>query len=402
MTEQSMTVGEMLKMMRDPLGAPFFPPALQALLVATWVLHIFFVTLALGASLFSIYAFWQRSSERARQLGRLAARLTPNALGLGIVTGIAPLLFVQTIYDPLWYTANSLTGFWSVSFIFVVIGGYSLAYFFYLKGSQDRRLLFTAVASFALLLFAGWIMHVLHGVSIRPERWMAWYMPDGVIDTRGVTFHTWNIPRLVFLLPLQAGLSLAVVLLFSAWYLRRRGDDPAFLDWTAELGRRLGVTVSPVYALAGLGWALTEGPEFGVTVVALPLALLGVALTSYFVWLKGRRHGPQAVLVWLAGLLVVAIVREVIRVASLARFGYTISDYPYHIDWGSVIVFGVTTVVGLAIITYLALVIYQAYAGHDGQISPRVEKLGRIATAMLGAWFGFFLLVGLYTLIALN
>ncbi len=402
MTEQGLTIGDMLKMMRDPLGAPFFPPALQALLVATWVLHIFFVTLALGASLFSIYAFWQQRDERARQLGRLSARLTPNALGLGIVTGIAPLLFVQTIYDPLWYTANALTGFWSVSFIFVVMGGYSLAYFFYLKGSQDRRLLFTAVISFVLLFFAGWIMHVLHGVSIRPEGWMTWYMPDGVIDTRGVTFHAYNIPRLLFLLPLQAGLSLAVVLQFSAWYLRRRGDEPAFLDWVAELGRRLGVIVSPLYALAGLGWALTEGPEFGVTLVALPLVALGAGLSGYFLWLKGKQHGPQAVLIWLAGLLVVAIVREVIRVASLARFGYSVANYPYTIDWGSVIVFAVTTVVGLAIITYLALVIYQAYATREGHISPRVERLGKVAVGMLGAWFGFFLLVGLYTLIVLN
>ncbi len=401
--DSSMTVGEMLKMMRDPLGAPFFPPVFQVLLVVTWVLHIFFVTLALGTSAFSIYAFWRRPDERVLQLGRLAARLTPNALGLGIVTGIAPLLFVQTIYDPLWYASNALTGFWSVAFIFVVAGGYSLAYFFYLKGSQDRRLVFTAVASFILLFFAGWIMHVLHGVSIRPEHWREWYAPGGVIDTRGVIFHAYNIPRLVFLLPLQAGLSLAVVLQFSAWYLRQRGDAPAFLNWVAELGRKLAVVVSPLYALAGLAWALTEGPEFGVAWVAAPLTALGIALMGYFIWLRNQpQRGPLSVLIWLLGLLVVAVVREALRAASLARFGYTIANYPYHLDWGSVIVFAVTTVVGVAIITYLALVIYQSQASRDGQVSLRVERLGRIATGMLGAWFGFFLLVGLYTLLVLR
>ena len=401
--DSGMTVGEMLEMMRDPLGAPFFPPVFQVLLVVTWVFHIFFVTLALGTSAFSIYAFWRRPDERVLQLGRLAARLTPNALGLGIVTGIAPLLFVQTIYDPLWYASNALTGFWSVAFIFVVAGGYSLAYFFYLKGSQDRRLVFTAVASFILLFFAGWIMHVLHGVSIRPEHWREWYAPGGVIDTRGVVFHAYNLPRLVFLLPLQAGLSLAVVLQFSAWYLRQRGDAPAFLNWVAELGRKLAVVVSPLYALVGLAWALTEGPEFGVAWVAAPLTALGIALMGYFIWLRNQpQRGPLSVLIWLLGLLVVAIVREALRAASLARFGYTIANYPYHLDWGSVIVFAVTTVVGVAIITYLALVIYQSQASPDGQVSLRVERLGRIATGMLGAWFGFFLLVGLYTLLVLR
>jgi len=94
----------MLEMMRDPLGAPFFPVVFQALLVVTWVLHIHFVTGAIGSSTFSIYAFWRKDPNLLR-LGRITARLTPNMVGLGIVTGIAPLLFVQTIYDPLWYAA---------------------------------------------------------------------------------------------------------------------------------------------------------------------------------------------------------------------------------------------------------------------------------------------------------
>ncbi len=105
-----MDIGDMLEQMRDPLGAPFYPPALQVLLVVTWVLHIFFVTLALRASACSITCFLHPTDHRLR-LARVAARLPPNAVGLGIVTGIAPLLFVQTIYDPIWYASNTLTGF---------------------------------------------------------------------------------------------------------------------------------------------------------------------------------------------------------------------------------------------------------------------------------------------------
>ncbi len=395
-----MTVGEMLQMMRDPLGAPFYPPALQVLLVVTWVLHIFFVTAALGASALSIFAMTARKGEaRWMTLGRLAARLTPNMVGLGIVTGIAPLLFVQTIYDPLWYAANTLTGFWSVLFIFVVMGGYSLAYVFYLKGSKDGRLVFTAVLSFILLFFAGWTMHVLHSVSIRPEQWLQWYMPDGTIDTRGVTFHAYNIPRLVFLLPLQAALSMAVVVMFASWYLRKRGDDVTFLDWLGELGRRVALVVSPLYGVMGLAWALTEGPEFGVTaVIAAPIVALSVLLTAYFWRLKQpAAKAPLSLAIWLASVLGVAIIREVIRVASLARYGYSVANYPYRFDWGSILVFGGTTIVGVMVILYLSLVLYQANASKDGQVSARVERLGKVATGMLGAWFGFFLLVGLYS-----
>jgi len=33
----------------------------------------------------------------------------------------------------------------------------------------------------------------------------------------------------------------------------------------------------------------------------------------------------------------------------------------------------------------------------DGSMSLRVERFGSIATGMQGAWFAFFILVGLYT-----
>lgn len=394
-----MDIGDMLERMRDPLGAPFYPPALQVLLVVTWVFHIFFVTLALGSSAYSILGF-MRPSEHCLRLARVAARLTPNAVGLGIVTGIAPLLFVQTIYDPIWYASNTLSGFWSVSFIFVVMGGYSLAYLFYLKGSADGKLLWSAVASFILLFFAGWVMHVLASVSIRPERWMEWYAPGGVIDTRGVVFHSWNIPRLAFLLPLQAGLSLAVVLTLFAWYFRQIEEDAPFMTWVADRGRWLGLAVSPLYALAGLLWAATEGAEFGIGMpVGIALAAVGLALTGYFFFLKQpMQHAPRTLLVWIIALVVVGIVREGIRAVSLARFGYSVSNYPYIMDWGSILVFGVTTLVGVAVVTYLALVLYQSGGTtRNSEVSPRVERFGSIATGMLGAWFAFFILVGLYT-----
>ncbi len=400
-----MEIQDMLKMMRDPLGAPFFPVVFQVLLVVTWVLHIHFVTSAIGSSAYSIFAFLNKEADHLR-LGRIAARLTPNMVGLGIVTGIAPLLFVQVIYDPLWYAANTLTGFWSVTFIFVVMGGYSLAYLFYLKGSKDGRLLWSAVLSLCLLCFAGWVMHALHAVSIRPEQWTYWYAPGGVIDTRGVIFHAYDIPRLFFLLPLQAGLGFAITLLFVAWYLRQRADaDPVFLEWTANLGCRIGKTVSLLYGVAGLFWASAEGPEFGLTAFIAVLTFgLSAGLYLFFKSVDKQpiQAGAKAIGVWFAALLLVAIAREVIRTISLGRFDYSVANYPYIIDWGSVLMFGVTSIAGVSVVAYLVMVIYQAGLSADGTVSAKTERFGRIATGLLGAWFGFFLLVGLYTALFLQ
>lgn len=394
-----MEIGEMLKMMRDPIGAPIAPPIVQGLLVVTFVLHIFFVTLALGASGISIYGFWRRSGHWP-ELARIAARITPNAVGLGIVTGIAPLLFVQVIYDPMWYAANSLTGFWSVAFIFVMMGGYGLAYLYYLKGSKEGRLLWSAVLSFGLLFFAGWIMHVLATVSIYPENWQTWYAPAGVADTSGLKFHAYNLPRLTFLLPIQALLSLATVLMLFAWYFSRREDaSKAFLDWTANLGRRIALWVVPFYWLAGMGWAMTQGRQFGIHgPMEIWFTVLAIAL---FLFYRGLRNpvaqAPQALLVWLAALLNAGIIREVVRTVSLGRFDYRVADYPWQFDWGAVVIFAGTTVVGITVLAFLIGVLYASGQKSQGvQVSPALERLGSVSIGMLGAWFGFFLLMGVY------
>lgn len=400
-----MELGEMLRMMRDPVGSPIPPSLVQLLLVVTFVLHIFFVTLALGASGLSFYGFWRKVGHWPT-LARIAARITPNAVGLGIVTGIAPLLFVQVIYDPLWYTANALTGFWSVAFIFVMMAGYGLAYLFYLKGSKEGRLLWAAGLSFLLLLFAGWIMHVLATVSIYPEKWQAWYAPGGVADTSGLKFHAHNLSRLTFLLPIQALLSLATVLMLFAWYFRRREDaDKDFLDWVAKLGRQMALWTVPFYWLFGMGWAVTQGRQFDLHgSMEIWFTVLALALFLFYRSLKDpARQAPQALLVWLAALLNVGIIRELVRAASLERFGYRAWDYPWQLDWGSVVIFAGTTVVGVTVLAFLVGVLYASGQRSQGvEVSPALERLGSVAVGMLGGWFGFFLLLGLYSSVFLK
>ncbi|WP_199489929.1 hypothetical protein [Meiothermus sp. QL-1] len=375
------------------------------LLVATFVLHIFFVTLALGTSGLSLFGFWWKKGNWPT-LARLAARVTPNAVGLGIVTGIAPLLFIQVIYDPAWYTANTLTGFWSVAFIFVVMGGYSLAYLFYLKGSPEGRLLWAAAFSLALLFFAGWIMHVLASVSIYPEKWLQWYAPGGAVDTRGMHFHAYNLPRLTLLLPIQALLSLATVLMLLAWYFRKREDfDRSFLDWVASLGRRIALWVVPLFWLAGMGWAATQGRYFDLHgPMEIWFTLLALGLFLFYRSLRNPAlQAPQALGVWLVALLNVGIMRELVRAASLERFGYRVAEYPWQLDWGGVTIFVLTTLVGVTVLAFLVGVLYASGSKKEGvEVSPALERLGSVAVGMLGAWFGFFLLLGVYTVIFLR
>lgn len=392
---------EILQMMRDPIGAPLHPVLVQVLLLLTWALHIIFATLAVGSAGLTLYAFLLRKGNAYwEQLGKLAARLVPNSIGLAIVTGIAPLLFVQTIYDPLWYASSSINGTWTVFFIFIMMGAYSLGYFFYLKGSpHGGRYIWSAIASFLLLTLAGWIMHVLSATSIRPEYWRQWYVPNGVVDTRGIVFHAWNMPRFLFLLPMQAMISLGVALIFVATVLSKRGEaEPDYVKWLGELGRRFGFYTGPMYALVGVLWGATEGRYFGVGwIVALSTLALGALVTLYF-WRMQQPHqqGLKPFGVWLAVLSAVAVLREVIRASSAARFGYHVAEYPYRWDWGAIIAFIGTTLVGVVVIAFLIRTLYEASKSKEGELSPATIKLGDVAVPLLAAWFAFFLGLGLY------
>lgn len=174
------------------------------------------------------------------------------------------------------------------------------------------------------------------------------------------------------------------------------------MQWVADQGRRLGLAVSPLYTLAGLLWGATEGVYFGVGLqTGFVLTALGLGLTAYFALLKKPSdRAPVTLLVWSVSLLLVAIMREVIRVASLERFGYRVADYPYILDWGSILIFAVTTIAGVSVVTYMVLVLYQsggAKGDVENAVSPKVERFGSIATGMLGGWFAFFIVLGLYS-----
>ncbi|MEZ5236152.1 MAG: hypothetical protein R2749_26180 [Acidimicrobiales bacterium] len=66
------------------------------------------------------------------------------------------------------------------------------------------------------------------------------------------------------------------------------------------------------------------------------------------------------------------------------------------VDWGSVLLFAVTTVAGGGRRVLRHGAVPSRPRADGGPISRSVERLGRISFAMLGAWFAFFLLLGGY------
>ena len=287
-------------------------------------------------------------------------------LSVAVVLGVAPLLFVQVIYDPLWYSANLLSAWWAMLFLLCVTCGFLAAYGLYLWSDKRPLLsLKSGVISCVTVLAAGGIMHMLNMESLHPELWSAWFSGSGELATSGWGFNAFNLGRFGhFVMP--ALVNVGVFMMLYAWYFSPRADsDRDYLQWVAGLGG--GVVRFGLIAQMAFGfWWLFELPDalrslynpafhFGATIAVLAIA--GMFWASF----DPIRRAPIAALISVVTILSMGITREALRMAYLGQFDHTIYDYPLRIDWGSTVLF----VGGLVVLAYPLLVAYKAGCGEQ-------------------------------------
>jgi hypothetical protein len=155
---------EMLYALRDVAGVPSHPVTFLILGVLTFALHILAVQVMLGASGLVIWGALSKDAYK-RQLAAAMLGVAKVAVSVAVVLGVAPLLFVQVIYDPFWYTSNVLSAWWVIGFIVILTVGYLLMYVFYAKNhhlaEEETLCSGSMILSLVLMLVVGFIMHVL-------------------------------------------------------------------------------------------------------------------------------------------------------------------------------------------------------------------------------------------------
>ncbi|WP_246100542.1 hypothetical protein [Tepidimonas alkaliphilus] len=320
-------------------------------------------------------------------------------VSLLIVLGVAPLLFTQVIYDPQWYVSNVLSGAWVIAFIATLIVGYCAWFVFYYANREGarRHVVMWAWLALALFVLDGLIMHALAYQALRPQDWVSWYAPGGIVDTSGSRLHAIDWPRFVFMISLSLP-AVGVFLLAYAQYVGARSDRTSEeREWVARLGRRLAVAGWGLSALTWLIWQWSQpellrghpvGWALGASLVAMGLWL--------WRWAPGRAGwGPLAAGV--AVLLLLAVWREVVRVALLGQHGYSILDYPVHPDEPSTWLF-FSTLLGIGGLVggfYLTLLYRAGRTVGLYRAEPVVARLGTAAVAVLVLWIAVFFLYGI-------
>jgi hypothetical protein len=381
----------MLKSLQDPMGLPFYPWLFQALLVLTFTLHIMMVNNALGGISFAIYGFFKKKDDRWRGLSVSLAKVSTVSLSLAILFGVAPLLFVQTLYDPFWYASNSLLAFWVIAFILILILGYSLLYIFYICANKVRGggLLCVGIISLFCILLSGAIMHILAYTALQPDKWLNWLTHKGAIDHSGLIPHTFSIPRFLhYIFP--SFTQIGLFLMLYAWYFKNR-KEPDYIEWLGKLGAKIALIFLVLQVVIGFIWliVLPVGFRFHTNVFIIISVLLTLDLLFHLV--KGLKAPlknalPTAVMSFLT-ILTMVIAREALRMKYTAQYGYSIHSYRVNLDWGSTALFLITFVLGASVTLYLVVSAWQTGKTAGIYTANKGMKIwGNLSLLLLVGW----------------
>ncbi|MBD3794831.1 MAG: hypothetical protein IE881_02620 [Epsilonproteobacteria bacterium] len=377
--------------MRDSAGIPFYPVVFQGLYVLTWALHAAFVLLALGSMGLSIYGSTKQKTDSHWKL------LTPHLIMTGkisvsvlIVLGVAPLLFTQVIYDSGWYVTNTLSGAWVFIFIYALVLGYSMFYWYQSankKGSSSNTLI--GIVSFAILVFCGVLMHNFAVESISPTKWMEWYAPNGVVDNSGWNFHI-DIVRLAFMVSLMIPVTGIFMQNYSDFLRTRKDFTAKYLDFVKNLGTKMAVVGLLISAVLFVLWMLQVGLLFN------PLSLVTiVAVVVLLMMAKANKNSYMTTVVLVIVALLISGVRELIRYNIMSKVGYDVYSYPMNLEWETIIMFLSTFVVlGFTGVAFILTMAWKIGKNDTGKVYVASENSGMSKLANISLWvFSLWLVV---------
>lgn len=307
-----------------PLGLPAATSGYSALYIVTLVLHVVFMNYVLAGSAYLAFASLfpgRRSVPRSHTPTALVLRdWMPFALSAAITAGVAPLLFIQILYQRPFYTANLLLFHRWMAILPALIVGFYLLYLLksrWVAGWPTAPRVLVGVGAFLCFAFTGisWVEN--HLLSLHEATWPDFYA-SGAIHYRNIQL----IPR--FLLWLFG--SFPTMCLLVAWQLRhlQHSGQPLPGNEVRRVARLalIGLALAAGCAIWYYAWMDPTGRDGVAGPAAAPylaLAAIGMALQA-MAWIGLLRSGTFARMwLWLAfagllgSLIGTSVVREVMR-----------------------------------------------------------------------------------------
>jgi hypothetical protein len=341
-----------------PLPAPAW--LFQVLLLVTFFVHILFLNVTLGGTVIGAVHAWLGRGQDApgRRLGRLLAGVLPASVSFIVTTGVAPLLFIQLMYGPLFYASTVLVGWiWLAILPAIVVGYYAVYLYKFEVGSRGGHPAWLAVAGLCFVAVAA-VQVLVNVLQLTPPRWAAVAAAIGTA-VQDPTL----LPRYLHFLfgsLAVAGLFLAVVAVERA----HRTPDP-FFTWLARRGIVWAVAATALQMADGF-WFLFALPKDIVLALvggqAMPTVHLAVGMMLGFLALillaglsepeRKRNLVRFTAVAMLAAVLAMVGLRDIVRGLYLGPLG-RVRELPTQTQTDLTLLFLVVFVLGLATVGWM-------------------------------------------------
>jgi hypothetical protein len=335
----------------DAAGLPGPPWLFEFFLVFTFFLHLVFMNLTLGGTLMAFIANLRGGGRPGHPDEVLASSLmavNTYAISLAITTGVAPLLFVQVLYQQFFYAGTILLGWIWFAMLVLLMLGYYAAYLH--KAFRGPWLAVSALTFLGIAM----IQVAVHLVHAQPGKWTEF------------DASAWSVlgdptywPRLLHFV--LAAVTFAA--LVAAWWAVRRaraGDrvelntNIARTAWRWALWATVLQVVDGFVLLAVLPKPVLLGVMRGGLATLVPLTLsilLAIGLLVMLARSASPVEQPGLVSGTLATLIltvaIMAVTRHQVRVLYLEEFTSKFSPTVVS-QWGNFLLFTFLLVVGLA------------------------------------------------------
>ncbi len=342
-----------------------------ALYGGTLVVHVVFMNYVLGGTAFlaaaSVLRFWRRSEMAPDPIVEKARDWMPFALGAAITAGVAPLLFLQILYDKPFYTANLLLLHRWMSIVPVLILAFYLLYVLKSKPFERRWMPLVAVGSFLCIAWTGLAWTENHELSLEKENWPAFY------ESRFMWFRE---PRVWIRFSIWLSGSLPIFAMLIAWqlYARGRHGEPFVprsrqrLERMARAGLLISLATAAVYAsrLDAVTRGAIESPLGWTAMLGAAIGMLGQGAGWSRIRADDTRSGGWMCVVTGAALVTAvatSVLREMIRVAALEPLAVT--QHGHAAGVGGFWVFVFALLLNAALIAWCVRIGLRATRGAD-------------------------------------
>ncbi|MBD9355166.1 c-type cytochrome [Methylomonas albis] len=311
-----------------PLPLPAGEGLLEFLLIVSFIVHIVFVHLMLGGSIFSLICQIKglKTPDFEKVAYAIMRTITVNK-SLAVVMGVAPLLLINTLYAPQFYASSALIGDAWMSVVPLVTIAFLIAYAhkFWWNHFVNIRELHIGIALMETLLFLTIPLIFMTNVNLMlfPERWP---------DVKGF-FSAMLLPNVIQRYLHFVTASVLFGALFLVWLVGRRG----FVDEVALSAQRIAEVRRFFYVFA-FGAVIVQILTGLIVLVSLPangmsweivlLLLLGggIALPAIgWMWQdlqdqegSGFKYFNRVVLMFVGSVVIMGMARHEYRENALA------------------------------------------------------------------------------------